>query len=1731
MSTTNGHAAQLDALRLSEAVRQRLVEFSSDDRFSRDTKLNQICRDIWTGASNDGGLLSDLWVEGAFPAKLSNAHLRHLVDAGTFDPDLARILDAAGAMPAGRVLYEHQKESIERCLEPGETGAKPAMVVTAGTGAGKTECFLLPLLNDLFRNAPTGSGMKCLILYPMNALVNDQVDRLYSWLRGQTKVRLFHFTSETPENKKSADYDRVPNWSPCRFRTRQEARGLENRAGEKMDGGPLPDIVITNYSMLEYMLCRPQDAVFFGDALRAIVLDEAHLYTGTLAAEITLLLRRLYARCGVEPANILQIATSATLGSGSREELREFAATIFSKEPADVHVIVGDSERAPLGDPEPPASPVNVDALAGTEWIEQPFVVVERSGDVQLARSADFCGRLEARLVALTSHKGEPGEDTPAKLLSDVLTHAPIVHRLEDVLWNRRRLPLAELAHELWNDTGRHAQEATFSLLQLTASARPIVSSYPLVPHRIHLLVRPTDGLSVCLNQDCSGPGHLIFAPLGAVCAGVTEKCPYCAAATMLLYRCGNCGEWVLGGLLDGNKYRPTVADAHHLSFLSLGPANGSQLALTINVGTGERSGSGGAGVQVCAVSSCPSCGEESASFQPFGSGPALTLAILAETLLSELPKLPATHNPYLPARGRRLLAFSDSRQEAARLGPRLTRQHETQLVRAAITQGLSEQLAADPETLQFLRDEIARLKERLNTSSTPALRQKLERDIREQEKQLESHEAGGSLSEWATAIGNNRLLAELLDPDTGLGHVASEQQSDGSIREWSQRDWEKNWNRVKDHALTLLGREFATPSWRAISTETLGLAEITYAGLDGIAVPANVAGVLGDDETRVGLEAVWTDLLRALCDTLRVEGIITFGSNDEDWAFQTGGVPIGRWSAKHDHGAQLLRFVGQTQLQSRRRFVTSVLSAIKPGIANPDELAREVLEAVFDQLASLAKPAGQSAGPGQLPWLEFDERQSYEGASVTAIRIVFRELGLRRPPSLFRCEKTGHVWCRSVAGCAPETGCIGTLKPVTDDQLDSAPRLGRLRHEYRSSPVFSIGLWAEEHSAQLSPQQNRRLQDLFKGGIRNILSATTTLELGIDIGGLSAVLMGNVPPGKANYLQRAGRAGRRADGSSAVVTFARPRPFDREVFRRFGDYLDKPLRKPRVFLDRQRVVRRHLHAYLLGEFFRSLYGPTDRKGAMDAFGNMGRFCGKPIVPYWKDKKDIPTLPDPPASLEARFRQRLFELRDFGDAGVQEVVTNLFANSGLATAVHEWSALMQSAINDFTRSIQDWNDDYELLRAAWTEAVGEGNKSQANAIRYQLKMLSELTVIEALADRQFLPSYGFPIGLQKLRVIAPDEKDSTRVREEDQFRLERSGVLAISEYVPGSQLLAAGKLITSHGLLKHWTGASLDSSPGLQGQFCRCENDHSYYWIAGEPDKCPICEGRPKHSPQTLLFVKHGFTSAAWDPPKWSTDVERVGSAETLCISFRPHSQPAGYIEEDNFAGVPGIRAEYREDGELLVFNRGENQLGFSICLRCGYADSEPMAKGSGKMNLPTSFLRHAPVTSAKPWDHCWRDGDKTPVLRNRILAARETTDVMLLDFTNCLGHLAADESLITTLAYAFRNAAARLLELDPRELGVLIVPTGPAGTTHGVVLYDNVSGGAGHVRELMAQGPDLIREASQVLFANEEHHQRCETGCLDCLLSFDAQRVVAVRPFVRRQAHQCLTRIVEQLR
>ena len=325
--------SQLDALRLVDEMRDRMVSLATAENYVRDPKLARRAEEIWSGPGKDGGLVSQIWIQGAFPSEQSADCLASLAGEGLYPADLVNYLEVNKKFPANRLLFEHQSQSIRGARLAPQDG-KPSIVVTAGTGAGKTESFLLPILSGLWERPKKkgASGMRCLILYPMNALVTDQVTRLYELLNSQERISLFHFTSETPETDRQARL-RGEEWTSCRRRSRDAAR--EN----------IPDIVITNYSMLEYMLCRPQDNGFFGEALEYIVLDEAHLYTGTLAAEITLLLRRLRDRCGVAPELITHIATSATLG-GTREDMRQFASTIFSVPRTSVDVFEG--KPAPL---------------------------------------------------------------------------------------------------------------------------------------------------------------------------------------------------------------------------------------------------------------------------------------------------------------------------------------------------------------------------------------------------------------------------------------------------------------------------------------------------------------------------------------------------------------------------------------------------------------------------------------------------------------------------------------------------------------------------------------------------------------------------------------------------------------------------------------------------------------------------------------------------------------------------------------------------------------------------------------------------------------------------------------------------------------------------------------------------------------------------------------------------------------------------------------------------------------------------------------------------------------------------------------------------------------------------------------------------------------------------------------------------------------------------------------
>lgn len=1695
---------QLDSLKLSAALNDRLTDFVMDCNFVNRQDLIEICKTLWSSRSTKSGLVSDLWIEGAFESERSGETLESLVKKKRFDALLAEQLNKTAAFKFGMELYSHQYESLQRCALRGSE-ERPAVMVTAGTGAGKTESFLFPLLNELYTTPRRGKGVRALILYPMNALVNDQVERLENWLRGQTKLRFFHFTSETPENFSKARLCDVPMWDLSRVRTRQEARGLEDRHGRELDAAnrpDCPDIIITNYSMLEYMLVRPQDACFFTRGLQALVLDEAHLYTGALAAEITMLLRRLYDRCELSSTNILQIATSATLGRGDEQELKEFASRLFSKPPQLVEAVIGRKYQRPLPEPMSPKTAIAAEAIIQNLELKESLVSLN-DGVPYLIQDEALSNRLAKSLETVTDDKALPAnESVPAVLLYKALSRAPIMQRIAAILWSKQRMSLSELTLELWSATGDQERAATMMLLQLGAAAKLAVDQHPLIPHRLHLMFRPADGLSICSNQDCTAPAGLRLSPLGAVQTGLHDVCEYCHGQMVELCRCHHCGNVLLhsGG--------PTVESSNCFYF---GASTGSKGRLFLPI-EGMR---------------CPNCHtsiEQKRDIQ-FTSSTNLTLSIAAESIVSELPTLNSELSKWLPAEGRRLLAFSDSRQEAAQLGPRLTQQHQIQLLRAIIAQTLNDSVVADDDTIAMLEEELEEVRAKLKRPDLPqAVLIKLLRREQDLLEEIATDQLGGTITEWVTKLEGHSLLAQMFDPESGQRHFSSK---------WNIEVWKKNADAVRPKVRELLARELARPSRTSTNAEILGFVEITYPGVDKLTLPKELEAQMPQQRSRIALQSCWSDLIAALLDSLRLDGAITLGTEELDQGYMAGRVPLGRWcSESEEEGAKTTRFIGATPRQRRRMFVKSVLQACE--IESPsDSLVVTVLEQAFYQLLEHAdKPNSKDKSP-LLKWLEYSERPG-SGKPVNCIRIKFFDLCMRKPPKLFRSNKTGHIWTRSVLGCAPDGTTGDNLEHVTAQDLESDPRVGRQRREYLHSSAFKVGLWGEEHSAQLAPQETRRLQDLFKMGARNVLSATTTMELGIDIGGLNAVLMGNIPPGKANYLQRAGRAGRRADGSSLVVSYARPRPFDRAVFKDFGKFIERALRRPLVFLDRKRLIRRHLNAVLLGDFYRTLCPLAMQAGAMTVYGDMGNFCGvfiadkaEPgIVPGLRpigtdlSRYNVPAWGLHAKNLADLFREYLKVVQQNPLPSLVERVQNLFRDTGLESDVKDWNPLIAELLTSYEQAITSWRDNYSELVDSWNSAK---SPSQQNAIRYQMQALKDITVIESLADQRFLPRYGFPIGVHRLRVVVPSEKNPEKTREEDQYRLERPGLLALREFVPGSQLLAGGKLLTSRGLLRHWTGANLDKYIGLRGWLSTCTKGHQYYNLHTDKVNCPACGAPPRTEPSRMIFPRHGFTTAAWDPPKWSNDVERVGETFAQSLSFAPGASQ-GLLKE-NFADIQGLSAHYKEDGELVVFNNGDNGTGFAICLKCGYADSDKR-NDKGELEWPAEFEVHTPIHFVKQGARCWT-GKEKPALREEILAARETTDVILFDFTRCLGLKATGRALMTTLGYALQRAGASLLELDPREIGVMLVPTGEFGIGFGPMLYDTAAGGVGHCLELFKSGKQLFDVARDLLYLDAEHNALCNTACLDCLLSFDTQTAAAKSLLVRRQALEILDRLI----
>src|SRR5271157_78033 len=500
-----------------------------------------------------GSVAQEPFIEST-PAFPTARKLSELESAYEFIPDGISELVQYGVPIDRFALYRHQEEALL-----GAFSDKPSLLVASGTGSGKTEAFLLPILADILNDAKTWSksqaspqrgeysekervwlhsrrhetrpaSVKAIILYPMNALVNDQLSRLRrilargdspEWQTRNLNGNVIHFgmyTSLCPQTgpvqeewrrKKLAEYytNLEKDWAKLRdelketgFWPRPDSPEMLNRWD--MQAAP-PDIIVTNYSMLEYMLVRPiEDPIFSktrqwlesGENTRfTLVLDEAHTYTGAGGTEVAHLVRRLKERLGLEPSSpkFRAIATTASLPNevGAADNLLSFVSDLFGEPSKRFTLVTISSPQLTLKERKP-----KLESLRAFGEFQKKF---------DLANPIPSMEQLAAHLALGEVNKGVHPQVALYSLLK----------KNDDIDWVRQRTArnatlLDQLAEETWRGLGTpdERQRATAGLLSAGSFARPDDSTDvpPLLSVRIHAFFRGIAGFWACMNPECS---------------------------------------------------------------------------------------------------------------------------------------------------------------------------------------------------------------------------------------------------------------------------------------------------------------------------------------------------------------------------------------------------------------------------------------------------------------------------------------------------------------------------------------------------------------------------------------------------------------------------------------------------------------------------------------------------------------------------------------------------------------------------------------------------------------------------------------------------------------------------------------------------------------------------------------------------------------------------------------------------------------------------------------------------------------------------------------------------------------------------------------------------------------------------------------------------------------------------------------------------------------------------
>jgi ATP-dependent helicase YprA (DUF1998 family) len=1591
-------------------------------------------------------------------------------------------------------LYQHQTNALQETLL-----SSKSLMVTTGTGSGKTECFLLPILGklsieaknkpDVFRQSP---AVRALVLYPMNALVNDQLGRM-RFLYGDPRVsdhftkwsgrpvRFARYTSRTLyPGKRNSEKDReklrpiedfflknLPDEPGEIDASSQLYRELKERGkwpakpdlrawwGKKgtqwkkrcltLPGDSelitrhevqesAPDVLITNYSMLEYMMMRPLEREIFDQTSKwlkenptenfLLVVDEAHLYRGAAGAEVSYLIRRLRDRLDVSIERFQVICPSASFSDADKAV--QFGAQLTGKPESHFVAIEGKLDT-------------KKESHTGSQ------------GDLSLLSEINLRTFYQAKspdeqyecIEAFLKYRNVDRTEILSNDLYDALAEYPPMGLLVNTTMGTARSP-SDLASAIFPGSEAEVSEkAVSALIALGSLARRKINQPSLLPCRVHSFFRGLAGLWACIDPECTS---LSDDGRGGVCGRLysqpRERC-HCGSKVFELYTCRNCGTayarvyvndlreprylWSEPGApiqIEGAK----VEELRPVDLLLEEPGREMDIVVhDLDLITGRLN-------------------PENPSDR--------YRVVYTRTLELDTPddQLTGEFNPCAVCKERGPYNQSSVQDHQTKGDQPFQALIATQLQVQPPNTDMSETSFAPLRGRKVLmfsdsRQTAARLAPTLQSYSIKdVLRSILVYGYKRLYKLYERDVEHISFEflYLAVAIASEELRVRFrpgVDIPESLATTIEKGLTDGDLYKLSL-------NYVRQplpEDLTRLILEILKDKWYGL--RSLGLALIIEAPKNSNIIEQlpDLSGVAETEEEKIDLVRIWLSLW-------------------ERYGFWLATMP------ENFNGTEVLTNSGKFSRYLGRIF------PVKSAVVQFHKNWLPVLHEVFTEHHG----DGYRLRGSELS-LSVDINWAYCQTCRTTQRATYAS---------FRCFR-----------CGAED--VKPVNPVTDEVFRARKGFYRKSTEQGTAPHSLFSLVAAEHTAQLNVAQSAEVfsraernellfQDVDIGEKGNrvsravdVLSCTTTMEVGIDIGTLSGVALRNMPPARSNYQQRAGRAGRRGNAIATVIAFGSTDGHDEHYFSNPREMISGEVIDPVLTLNNIDIVRRHITAYLLQQYYRERVPEITSSVSPDLFAVLGKVSEFLQEHTSINRKDLERWL---RSNEGKLAKRIQDWlpNELPESERVELLGNL-SSTTLKLIDHALVGCAKESGSD-SRQVNNLDEEVSVDLEVFEEE-GEEKKGKNRA---------SSNLLDRLLYKGILPRYAFPTDVAAFHIFDKDRSGYFPVFE---FTPSQGLATALSQYAPDRDVWVDDRLWKSGAI---YTPVKEDRFIAWRDRKIYFECSFCEYSLTeefseggkGEKRDCPSCERVGSFGPGRWWLRPPGFAHPSDLKPK--TKVDEIAE---ISYATRAKLTSEELIEEGKWTYLNECLSTYYAREFLMVTNRGPGQDGYVYCVQCGRIEGSNLLNGvlsSGSdHSKPYPNNREQRCVGSRVASGLVLGTDFiTDLLRIRI---RVNDPVLLFpgDFSTIVA--------LRTISEALSIVACRRLELEPKELQAEFRPAlneaGQQGREVEIYMYDTLSGGAGFTRRIKDLGVSFFYDTLE--FLKTCHNEHCDSSCYRCLQSY----------------------------